>query len=356
MKKILISSVLFFMLLTGCSLKEVNVDIIDLETTKLSFELDSNTFSEDSIEELRRNKFDVVENYEEIIISTDINNISFGKNINEKYASFLKIMSEYDVEIYNELKSKKISFESSFGGFPFGAVSMVTMKNSNIPSGIKVNVNAQGIASFNDGEFLERQTIDSQSFKDKNTFIYNLTAANSVVISIKPNKDYRKIEAIYEINSDKEVFKTITEQDLYEEGFFIVSQSDKNLIISKTFQNSDEFNIAFNLDLINIFSIVGKIDIELKNDVFEKININGTMLASDLIKNVTLKVILPKEGIDKVSGIEAKSFQWDVENKINMEINSSNINIFKVVSALGTTFIIGFVIYAIVIFFKKFKR
>jgi len=343
-KKLLLICLLFLTLgATGCASNELTVKIKNVQETEISFVVPNNTFSYETISKLKENDFDISEQSEDVKIGATVSNIQLADNVNKKFANLLTILKDNDTVIYDEIKNYSFSIESSFDGYPFGAIESINLATKNIDSDFKVKIIGQDIISLNNGT-LASDIVITGSDLNKSAFIsYNMSSIKNLKISIEPKKDYKSIDVFFKIDSKNPILNDMKASGYVEQGFTVENQNESSLTLSKHYENTQMFNYVFNMDMINYFGIVGKVDVNYGLNVMKSVNVNATFSESKLIDDVQIAVVLPKKGTDSISKNKDTKFSWNLKQSINADITSKVPNystIFIVlVSIIGISFV-----------------
>ena len=341
--QLLLCIVFICIFVSGCSLNQIDANIKNVQETDISFYVDKDTFSDETIKDLKKNDFEVTNESNQVKVSFTVSNIRLSDNIEDRFATILKILKDKDYKVYNSIKDYSFSIESAFNGYPFGAVESVNLKSSNIDGDFKINIYGQDVVSLDNGELGSSIELDLTNLRNGAFISYNMSSIDSLKISIQPSENYKSIEAFYEIRSNEGVLDSMRKEDFEARGFVVESQTKTNLLVSKSFENSEMFNYVFNMDVINFFGVVGVANIDFNVNLVKEVEVDLSFAQSDLIENVEIELILPKEGVDTNSKTKNTTFSWNLNNQLDTTVKSTVPNystiIIAIVSTVGITFV-----------------
>lgn len=355
MKRIylLICIMFLFLFTTGCSMNEVNVNIRNVQESEIYFSVPSDTFSIETINALKSNSYTITQENNKLKISTIVSNVRLADNVNEQFIGFLEIIKTYDTEIYNQIKDYNFMIESSFSGYSFGGIESVNLSSSNIDKDFKINITGQDMIALNNGNVESKISLSSDDLQQSAFISYNMSSINDLKIKIIPKKDYKTIDATFEMQSSAPILDDMPTEQLVERGFIVDNQNESLLIITKNYENTETFNYLFNLDLINVFGLVGKVDIDYNLGLVKEVNVDAIFQKSELIDNVNLEVIIPKKGTETISNVSGTEFSWDIDKNFEARIESVNINYSSIIISLIIIVGITFVCMGMIIMKKR---
>ena len=355
MKKIMFFVTTFLLLIITSipimAYDEVNVNIKDVQTTEIDFVYNQRDISSEALDNIPKS-IEVVKEKNKIYLRQTVSNVDLEKTLKTAIDNMEKFCSEYIPEDARKLKNADLVINAAFSGYPFGGRTGVNISAGKISSDINVKMN--GTFSVNNGDYVSEQRLTSADFPLYIEFGTN--TIDSLEISIEPQSNYKTVYVKYTIDGSKEVYSDMSKDRLEAEGFTVLNQSKNNLVLEYTYNDIEAFNSLFNLDLVKIFNIIGTFNISASKSIVNNLEVTGKLSNSEVIKNVLIKVVMPKSATDSTSGYEGTVFTYDGTSPATIDIVSKNANTSTILIITIVPLCIAFVIAALLMLNKRGKH
>ena len=342
---------LFLMIFTAMpafAYEEMNVNIKDVQTTTVQLVYNKQDISQNTLDGLN-SQFRVNVNGNLVYIEFDVSNVVLDKEFNDRINDLSAQFAKNDPELARELERINLVLDTSFYGYSFGGRTTVIAEADYIPN--PINIKMDGKFSVNGGEYVSEATLAQKDFPL--SLEYGTTTIDSIDITLEVFDDYKKSEAKYDIYSDTGALKDMSADELTAYGFDVVSMSGNNLVLTMSYTDLGGLNNLFNMDMVNILNVIGKVDVKTHKSLMKGMTISGDFIDSENVENITLTVVLPEEATDTINNVEAKSFKYDISKpvKFNIEYNKLNLAVMAVILIVPTCMV--FVILILLMMNKR---
>lgn len=330
---------LFLMIFTAIpafAYEEMNVDIKDVQNTTVQLVYKKQDISQNTLDSLN-NQFKVKVDGNLVYIEFNVSNVVFDKDFNDRLNDLSAQFNKHDPQLAGELEKINLVLDTSFFGYSFGGRTTLVAEADYIPN--PINIKMDGKFSINNGEYVSEATLAQKDFPL--TMEYGTTTIDSIDITLEIFNDYKKSEVKYDIYSETGALKDMSVDELTAYGFNVVSMSGNNLVLEMSYTDLGGLNNLFNMDMVNILNVIGKIDVSTHKSLMKGMTVEGDFIDSENVENITLTVVLPEEATDTINNVESKSFKYDISRpvKFNIEYNKLNWSVMAVILIVPTCMI-----------------
>jgi hypothetical protein len=336
-------------ILCGCEETDINLDVKNVEQTDITVKFDNTAFglSDETIENLKAAGFKV----DQDSITTTVNNYNFKNQYNEKYTLAKDIINKTQPYLSSFLDSHQIAVDSSWYGYPVAGVTTLKLK-SNFSDNAKVTINSPTKIMVNDGDELKNSvSFTTDKLKTEQLIKYNVLSIDSMKETIYQDPDGRKLKAEYLITAPT----SISNLDSFTKDGYTAELAGNNTVkLTRTFENSDEFNNVFNLDNVNLFGIIGNVKISQSKSIIDKFEVSGKIAKIEGVKNYEICF----RTLNNVSDGSNKNtyFTYKYNNKqMDINLSGSNLNMVTLLISLVCIISAAFVIIVFRALNKKIK-
>lgn len=312
---------LFTLSLPVYAYEEVNVNIKDVQTTEIDIIFKKGDLSKNFLSSLAE-EIKILESDNNILLRMTISNARAQEDFKEDFEKLIKSLEQHHPKIADELKSKNITLESSFYGYPFGGRTSIYLNGENFEKNI--NISMDGTFSYNNGEYVSEAQITPADIPL--SLEYGTNTIDSLEIRIEPQKNYKTVNVTYAIKTSSGRMKDMSAAAYAQDGFNVVSQTSDNLVIEESYSDLGGFNNLFNLNLGRYFNVIGNLQIDSQKSLTKSMTVTGNFVESETIDNVIIKITMPEEATDSVSMHTGDTFTYDITGNAEMNIEFSKIN------------------------------
>lgn len=277
--------------------------------------------STDTLDELRKAGFVATETS----ISKDVDNTKIQQEVDNSFNSAVEIIEKNQPDLSKELIENKPSITSSWFGYPVGGTATIKFKGNSNTNDVTFTVKSKSPITLNDSLTDKNEiTFDSDKLKKENIVKYNVRSIKSLRENIYQLDDNKNIRVEYIIAGTDDFNPNSYIQTFNNNGYYAESQGGNNIKLVRNFKNTMDFNSVFNLDNLNMFGVIGNVNITEKNSIEKKFNVTGKISKTEGIGGYSLGIYTNKD-----------STEYKYANKpIEINIESKNMNIGTIAIAL----------------------